>query len=222
MMQLLLVNPNTNEATTAAMLAIAREAAPDGVALEGATAQVGAALITDDRALAAAAEATLALLQPGIVQGHAGVIVAAFGDPGLDGLRCSLGLPVTGIAEAAMAEAAARGRFVVVTTTPGLVDAIGRTATRYGHAGVFGGVRLTSGAPHALMQDPARLVAALAEACAAAVRDGAAAIVIGGGPLATAARALRGHVPVPLVEPVPAAVRLAVRRGYGLPCGPSP
>lgn len=215
-MRLLLANPNTSGATTAAMLAVAREAAPDGMAIEGVTAQTGSALIIDDSALALAAEATVALLQPSTVQDHAGVIVAAFGDPGLDALRRSLGVPVTGIAEAAMAEAAAQGRFVVVTTTPGLVDAIGRTAARYGHAGLFGGVRLTTGDPRILMQDPALLVAALAAACAAAVHDGAAAIVIGGGPLATAARALRGHLPVPLVEPIPAAVRLAAWRGYGV------
>lgn len=213
-MRLLLANPNTNVATTAAMLAVARGAAPEGVAVEGATAQSGAALITDEPALTAAATAVAALLHPRAVRGCSGVIVAAFGDPGLDALRRTLGVPVTGIAEAAMAEAAAHGRFAVVTTTPALVAAIAGTAARYGHGASFGGVRLTPGDPQALMQDPARLQDALASACAEAVQDGAAAIVIGGGPLATAARALQGQFPVPLVEPVPAAVRLAALRGY--------
>jgi allantoin racemase len=37
-------------------------------------------------------------------------------------------------------------------------------------------------------------------------------VVIGGGPLALAARALSATAPVPLVEPLPAAVRLALTR----------
>jgi Asp/Glu/hydantoin racemase len=36
--------------------------------------------------------------------------------------------------------------------------------------------------------------------------------VIGGGPLAAAAEALAPRLPVPVIEPVPAAVRAAVRR----------
>jgi Asp/Glu/hydantoin racemase len=63
------------------------------------------------------------------------------------------------------------------------------------------------------MQQPDTLVEALAQACDEAVRHGdAQVVVIGGGPLARAARALRHRVAVPLIEPVPAAVRLALRR----------
>ena len=210
-MRLLLVNPNTSVATTGAMLAIARGAAPDGVMIEGATARFGAALITDEAALAVAANAALDVPRPA---GLDGIIVAAFGDPGLDALRRSQAAPVTGIAEAAMAEAARHGRFVVVTTTPGLAASIARLAGRYGHGAAFAGVRLTPGDPADLMADPARLLAALASACVDAVHgDGASAVVIGGGPLAAAAHTLRQELAVPVIEPVPAAVQLATMRG---------
>lgn len=209
-MRLLLINPNTSAATTDAMLAIARDAAPDGVVIEGATARFGAALITDEAALSVAAEAVLDVPRPG---GLDGIIVAAFGDPGLGTLRRSLAIPVTGIAEAGMAEAARHGRFVVVTTTPALAGSIARTAARYGHGQAFAGVRLTTGEPADLMADPARLFTALASACRDAIgEDGASAIVIGGGPLATAAHALRQSITVPVIEPIPAAVRLALAR----------
>lgn len=210
-MRLLLINPNTSVATTEAMLAIARGAAPDGVTIEGATARLGTPLITDEAALAVAAEAVLDLPRPG---GLDGTIVAAFGDPGLDALRRSLTTPVTGIAEAGMAEAVRHGRFVVVTTTPALAGSIAKLADHYGHSETFVGVRLTLGDAAELMADPARLLAALAAACSEAIREhGASAIVIGGGPLATAARALRQKVAVPVIEPIPAAVRLAFVRG---------
>lgn len=212
MMRLLLVNPNTSAATTAAMVAIAREAAPEGVLIEGATAAFGAALITDEATLATAAEAVAALAATLDPRNWDGMIVAAFGDPGLAALRARLPLPVTGIGEAGMAEAAEGGRrFAVATTTPGLAAAIGRMAAGYG--ALFRGVRLTPGDPAALTADPAALQDALRRCCAEAVElDGAEAVVIGGGPLALAARALRPLLAVPIVEPVPAAVRLAVQR----------
>lgn len=216
-MKLLLVNPNTSAATTAAMLAVAREAAPDGVTLEGATAAFGAPLITDEAALAVAGEAVLALLRDQTPPGD-GVIVAAFGDPGLAEARTLLARPhptvaVTGIAEAAFAEAGADGRpFAVATTTPGLADAVAHRANAYGYARSFRGVFLTPGDPASLMADPDALLAALKAACRVAAAAGAGAVVIGGGPLATAARALAGRLPIAIVEPVPAAVRLACRR----------
>lgn len=210
-MRIVLVNPNTSVATTVAMVAIAEEAAGGDAAITGVTAPYGVPLITEPRALATAAEAVGTLASS--LRGAQAVIVSAFGDPGLDDLKAALPCPVTGIAEAGMAEAGAGGRrFAVVTTTPDLVDHIAASAARYGH-GAFAGTWTTPGDPAALMTDPAALTRALGDACARAVRDGGAeAVVIGGGPLARAARALAATAPVPLVEPVPAAVRLTLAR----------
>lgn len=206
-----LVNPNTSAATTSAMVAIAQAEAGAAAQISRATAPTGVGLITDAVALAAAAKAVAAMADG--LRGADAVIVAAFGDPGLSALRAALPCPVTGIAEAGMAEAAAGGRrFAVVTTTHDLVDSIAGLAARYGHA-AFVGTYLTPGPPGPLMADPEALVAALLAACRQAVAEGRAeAVVIGGGPLAMAARQLAGQVPVPLIEPVPAAVRLSLAR----------
>jgi Asp/Glu/hydantoin racemase len=213
-MRLLLVNPNTSAATTAAMVEIARDEAAGRAVIDGLTAPSGASLITDEAALEASARAVASLGPAILADGPDGVIVSAFGDPGLKALRTVLPMPVTGIAEAGMAEAGEGGRrFCVVTTTPDLKTAIERTAQRHGHAESFAGVWLTPGEPSALMGDPARLVEALHDACLQAVREAdVAAIVIGGGPLAVAARALKDRIGVPLIEPVPCAVRLALKR----------
>lgn len=135
-----LLNPNTSAATTAAMVEIARAAAP-GLAIEGRTAPFGAPLITDEPALARGAEAVLAMADgagldragpdgtgpngtgPSGTRAE-GLIVAAFGDPGLDALRARLSIPVTGIGEASFRAAAAHGRFGIATTTPALEAAI--------------------------------------------------------------------------------------------------
>lgn len=211
--RLLLVNPNTNVATTETMRRIAAEAAPTGTAVEALTAQFGAPLITDAVALSVAADAVAALADRIAALAPQGVIVSAFGDPGLAALRERLACPVTGIAEAGMAEAAASGPFAVATTTPDLVSSIAAAARGYGHGAAFLGVTLTVGDVHAVMADAVRLEAALETACREAVdRLGARAVVIGGGPLAEAARALAGRIGVPVVAPIPAAVRLAYRR----------
>jgi Asp/Glu/hydantoin racemase len=212
-MRLVLINPNTAATTTEAMLSIARATAPD-VEIDGVTATFGPALITNPSELAVASDAVEALaaeisgLQPD------GVIVAAFGDPGLPPLRERLACPVTGIAEAGMAEAAhGDRRFAVVTTTPDLASSIQRAAEVYGHGGLFLGTALTDGDPAQLMKRPDQLEAAMAAACRRAIADlGAQAIVIGGGPLALVARQLRAQFETPIIEPIPAAVRLAMAR----------
>jgi allantoin racemase len=214
MLRLVLINPNTTASTTETMRAIAAEAAPAGVQVEGLTAPRGAPLITDPVMLALAAEAVLDLVAPIRADPPAGVILSAFGDPGLAALRDRLPCPVTGIAEAAMAEAARGGRrFAVATTTPDLVYSITATARAYGHGALFAGVALTAGDLRVVMADRTRLVEALGAACRDCVeRLGAEAVVIGGGPLAEAAKALQGRIPVPLIAPIPAAVRLALAR----------
>lgn len=223
MPRLLLVNPNTSVTTTDAMCRIAAAHAGPGVGITGLTARHGAPLITTEPALLEAAGAVIALAGEIEALRCDGVIVSAFGDPGLEALRSLLSCPVTGIAEAAMAVAATAGRrFAVVTTTPDLADAVAGKARDYGHATVFSGVFLTRGDMRALMDDPARLIEGLAEACLRAISGGAKAIVIGGGPLAEAASALQRRVSVPIIQPVPEAVRLAVLRAGDRAAGAEP
>jgi Asp/Glu/hydantoin racemase len=209
---LLLVNPNTSAPTTARMVEIAAACAPAGFRVAGLTARFGAPLITDAAALATARQA-VAALAPAVDAAAVGVIVSAFGDPGREELARALTIPVVGIGEAGIAEAAAGDRpFAIVTTTPRLVPSIDRRVAELGHAGAYRGVFLTGGDPEALTADPQKLTEALAEATRLAIAHGAAAVVIGGGPLAVAARALAAHFPVPIIEPIPAAVRAVVRR----------
>ncbi|MDR3376080.1 MAG: aspartate/glutamate racemase family protein [Ancalomicrobiaceae bacterium] len=214
MLRLILINPNTNPATTAMMRAIAERAAPQGTTVAGVTVSRGASLITDADELAAAAEAVIELAPALAEESVDGAIVSAFGDPGATQLARTLPFPVTGIGEAAFAEATADGRrFAVVTTTPRLVDSIAALAVAHGHGRQFLGVGLTDGDPAVLTYQPEALVEALGLACERAIADWRAeAIVIGGGPLGEAAAELVGRIGVPVIAPIPAAVRLAVRR----------
>ena len=209
-----LLNPNTSEASTAIMLASARRALPPGATVSGHTATRGHALIADTAAL----QETSALMVPfALAVARAGadaLVISAFGDPGLAAIRQRVAIPVAGLAEAGIAEAAQGGRrFSIVTVTPALQDSLAQAARQHGQAGQLASIRFTQGAVGDAMQGPQALEDALLDACRLAVQaDGAQAIVIGGGPLAQAAAGISARLDVPVIDPVAAAVRLACRR----------
>src|SRR5699024_1065648 len=135
-----------------------------------------------------------------------GVIVGAFGDPGLQELGTELPIPVVGIGSSAMHAAAALAcRFGVATTTPGLRGSIRAQADSLGLGERLASVEITPGDPLDLAREPARQTAALAEAVAACVSRGARAVVIGGGPLAESADFLSERTAIPVINPVRAA-----------------
>lgn len=204
----LLINPNTSQATTQMMLEIARSSLGGPAEIRALTARSGVPMIVNEADLRAAADAVGAL----DVGDAGGVIVAAFGDPGVEALRHRLAVPVVGIGEAAMCEAALHGRFGIATTTPALAASIGKRVREQGLEAAFTGVRFTPGDPWLLGQDPDALEATLAAAVqACAEDDGAQAVVIGGGPLGRAAQALSLRFAIPVIGPIPAACR-AIQR----------
>ena len=213
MRRILLINPNTAQATTARMVALT--AAAGDAEVIGATAVRGPAMILTAEELAAAANEVVAigLARAGEVDA---IIIGAFGDPGLAKLRAKVVVPVTGLAEASMLEAATAGRrFGVATTTPAMVDAIRERADQMGLAALYTGVRLTKGDAMALVADPPRLVEAMAAAVQAAIDcDGAEAVIIAGGPLGDAAVALAPRFTTPVIAPIPAAMRRLGQLGF--------
>ncbi|MBO6755547.1 MAG: hydrogenase expression protein HupH [Roseibium sp.] len=200
----LLINPNGSTATTRAMARIARQACPS-LRLKAVSTPGGPDVITTPDLLDAASRAVAGCNVP---HATAGVIVAAFGDPGRKRLAERLDCPVLGIAEAGIAEAARGGRaFSIATTTPDLIERIREAAHAYGHGDQLISVQVTKGPPLAVMSNPDRLQREMRVAIKACAEDGAEAVVIGGGPLATVARQLSPESPLPLIEPVPEAAR---------------
>lgn len=204
--KVLLVNPNSNTATTAMMCRYAQAALPECEVL-GVTAAQGPKMIIDAQALAASIVHTVAAVleeiarQPDIEA----VLVAAFGDPGRDELAAALDIPVFGIGKSAITAASSQGRtFGIATSTPGLVQQIVNLANRFRGESSFVGVSLTESDPLTLAADPDRQFAELRDAVQVCVGRGAEIVVIGGGPLSEAAKRLVGLGIAEIVEPVPA------------------
>ncbi len=228
-MRIVLVNPNTTARVTQEMCALA-QARSNALGLAdleviGLTAPHGAATIIDEVMLAQAADVVASMGDDITAMSPDGVIVGAFGNPGMSHLRASLQVPVVGIGEAALLEAGqsrggAASRFAVVTTTPGLARAIERNVERLGLMDGFTGVFLTDGEPLQVMADPEILGAALHSACLRAIDAGADTIVIGGGPLARYAPSLRVRLAVTIIEPISASLsRIWALRGSACPPG---
>jgi allantoin racemase len=210
--RILLINPNSSVATTTMMVAIARSAAVDGFDIDGATATRAPQMIVTSDALDAASVEVLEIAQS---HEHAcdGIIVAAFGDPGLAGIKAAIERPAVGIGESSILAAAENGRrFGVATTTPLLEAKIDALPEALGLRSRYTCVRFAEGDPQDLMGDPARLrvaVAGAVEACIA--QDGAEAVIIGGGPLGEVARQLQPMFTVPIIAPIPSAVARIIR-----------
>ena len=204
---LLLINPNSSQATSVMMQSIAQDAAKNRVAVAIVTATRAPPMIVTEAALAASAEEVVEI---GLRHqaGCAGIIVGAFGDPGLEALRERVDIPVVGICEASMREASRGGRrFGVATTTPGLKEAIVRRAHDAGVPDLLTSVRCTDGDPMAVTGDEAALLEALSEMVRRCIEDdGAQAVIIGGGPLGQAAEKLQAMFATPVIAPIPCAV----------------
>ena len=208
MRRILLINPNSSAATTEMMVRIAQAAAAGACDVSGATARRAPRMIIEPDALALAADEVveMAVTNDG---NYDGFIVAAFGDPGLTQVRERCRTSAVGIAESSIREASAGGRrFGIATTTPALKAAIGQRVTSLGLSAQYSGLRATSADPNGLVQDGPRLRDALIDLVHQCVdHDGAQAVIIGGGPLGEAARELQQMFSVPIVAPIPAAIR---------------
>ena len=204
---ILLINPNSSVATSDMMQAIAQRAAAGRLDVKVVTADRSPTMIVTPEALTASAAQVVEL---GTAHGRdcVGIIVSAFGDPGLAELRRKVNVPVVGICEASMIEASQGGRrFAIATSTPELVEAIDQRAQDLGLSHIYAGVRCTAGDPLALAADADLLAEALAGAVRECIElDGAEAVIIGGGPLGQAAEQLRTRFGRPVLGPIPAAV----------------
>lgn len=209
MKRLALINPNTNLATTEMMAAIAQANVGPDIKVEGHTAVLGPTIITDETALTAAARQVETLGQSLARDGVDGLLISGFGDPGLGALRARLSIPVVGIAEAGMAAAAAHGDFAIITTTPDLRHAILDQVRRYGHEPRLAALLISTGGAEVDMASPEAMTRALADLAGRCEAKGARAVLIGGGPLARVAHAVRSASAIPVIEPVAAGAQHA-------------
>lgn len=205
-----LINPNTNTATTEMMTDLAgRRLACHGVDVVGRTVAAGPSMITEPGELADAGEQVLrtGLAAVREIPGVRGIIVSAYADPGLDALTGAVSVPVVGIAGASMRAANRDGRrYGIATVAPALAPAIVDLVHHYRCADGFTGIRTCGIGARQMAAQPDALVTAMVELAERCVTDdGASVVIIGGGPLGAVAEAVRARVQVETISPIAAA-----------------
>jgi Asp/Glu/hydantoin racemase len=207
-MKLLVINPNTSESVTALIEAEALRSADQDTHITALTAEFGVAYIETRFEAMLGAHATAELVAKHIAD-HDGVMVAAFGDPGLLALREALQVPVTGMTEASLSTAIQLGgRFSIVSISPRMRGWYLDTVHRYHLSSRLASFRSLEDAPSSLASvqiDHEKRLLDIAHQCVQ--EDGADVIVLAGAPLAGMARKVKDLLPVPALDGVSCAIR---------------
>jgi allantoin racemase len=209
-MKLLLINPNITAAMTDSMAAEARRFASPSTEIVAVTAEFGTQYVENRVEAAIASHAVLDALAKHAADCDA-AIVSAFGDPGLTAAREFADIPVVGIEESAILTAWMLGRrYSIICLTPRLRTWYIECAQEHGLAGRLASVRALDAPIADITRAKEQYRDRLIEACMHAIeQDEAEVIIFGGGPIAGLAREAAGAIPVPTLDGVSCAVRMA-------------
>ena len=217
-MRVIIVNPNTSEAITALLLREARLAAADGTEVYAVTARSDVAVVRTVADGQRASDAVVeALLEAGTDM-DAG-IVGGFTEPGLSDARERVEYPLTGLGEASLIEASRIGdRFAILTADETTVPGIEALVEHHGFTAQLASVLSTGADLLAVAGDQRAFDAAFLQLATNAVaRVFADSIVLGGAVFAGMAGRIKHRIPVPVIDPIHA----AIRRVEALVTGPS-
>ena len=205
-MKLLLINGNTDAAMTGRVVAHARAAGFDA---HGATARFGARYIASRAAAAIAAHAVLDTLAEHDALADA-VIIACFGDPGLEAARELSAVPVVGMAEASLLAGFRHApRIAFITGGAAWVPMLQEFCLVRGHDRERVMIRAVAPDGGMIAADPAGAVALLAAAARQAAADGAGVVVLGGAGLAGLAPAVAAASGVAVLDSLDCALAVA-------------
>lgn len=209
-MRILLLNPNTTEAMTTRMADAGRLVTAPGSEIVPLTAPRGVPYIATRAEAQIGGAIALEMLAAHHTTADA-AIIAAFGDPGLFGARELFDIPIVGMAEAAMLTACTLGRrFGIVTFARALGPWYEECVAMHGLTGRCAAIRMLDSDIKSVpdvQEEKEDLLVALANR--AVTENNADVIILGGAPLAGLAAKVRDRIPVPLVDQVQAAVKMA-------------
>ena len=208
-MKLLVINPNISDDVTALIESEALRSAAPGTELVVRTAAHGVEYIETrfESLIAAGAVAELIAEYAGQVDG---VVVAAFGDPGMPALKELVDVPVIGITEAALCAAALQGqRFSIIAISDRITAWYRDCVEHFGLGGRLASIRSINQSLNSIGSVQADFKDTLLALSRQAVEeDGADVVILAGAPLAGLARDFEGQIPVPVVDGISAGIRM--------------
>lgn len=207
-MACVIINPNSTETMTEAMLPVALRVAP-GLQFEGWTSKDGPASIQGAADGALATPPLLELVAQASAQGAEGIIIGCFDDTGLREAAALAACPVIGIGQASYHFAALRNwRFSVVTTLSVSIPVLEDNIQGAGLGGYLGRVRASEVPVLALEDDPAAAARIVRdEALRAEAEDDIGAVILGCAGMVQVVEAVREALHVPVLDPLECAAR---------------
>ncbi len=210
MVRLLVINPNTSPQVSSVIDAFVKKEAGPAASVQTVTANFGFHYIASRSAVAIAGHAVLDAAAEAIAAGANpdAIVLACFGDPGLDALQEMTGLPSVGFAEAGLNAAGEQeGTFMVATRGQIWCDMLRGLIQKLG-------LQHRVCSIHSINENDD--VGAIAASLAAAAKEGGASrIVVGGAGLIPLIPGLIEACPVPIFDPHRAAVRKAIQVAHG-------
>lgn len=194
-MRLLLINPNTTGSVTRRMAGLARALAPEGTIIDAATGAFGSPYIASRAAAVIGAHAALEIAQRLVgtanPSAYDAILIACFGEPGIEAVREEVPIPVLGMAEESFRAARRHGpRFAVVTGGAAWGPMLCDFAILRGLGDALVAVRTLAIDGGAIARDPDAALPLLAAEARAARAGGADCVILGGAGLVGLARRL--------------------------------
>jgi Asp/Glu/hydantoin racemase len=208
--RLLLINPTTADSITALVADHAGRILGDEAEITAVTGRFGARYIASRSAAAIAAHAALdCLAEHG--PGADAVLLACFGDPGLEALKEISPVPVVGMAEASCHMACLLGRrFAIVTGGERWGPMLQDFVAAQGLSGRLAAIRTVAPTGGEIAADPDGAVRLLAESCRACAGDGADVVILGGAGLAGLAEPVAEQAGIRVICSLEAGLRATV------------
>ena len=207
-MRILVINPNTSESVTELIASEAKRVASPSTEMSFKTAPFGVAYI-ETRFEALVGGYASACIVAECHCTYDGVVIAAFGDPGLLAIKELCDVPVVGMTEAALASASLLGqRFSIIAISNRIKAWYLESVERSHLASRLVSIRS--------LQQPLQDISSVQDdheerllelATLAVDEDGADSIILAGAPLAGLARKLKNKITVPVVDGVSSALK---------------
>lgn len=216
---IVILNPNTSDTITALLRSAALRIAPTSMQITVRAVTVGADALRNAEDLKVAARAVEDVARQ--ISGIDGLIIAAFGDPGLAAARQIAPCPVVGLGESgflaasAASKTSAARRFGILTLGPMMEPALRAKAAEMGLTDRLIDIRFLDADIPDVARDPMAFVPAIRAEADRLARQGAGALLLGGAPFAGLGAMV--HAAIPVIDGLGAAIdRLAAA------CDPAP
>lgn len=206
--EILLINPNTSSDITESIRLLAVDEVGDAATFAAVTANFGARYISSRASVSVAGHAVLDAYAGALSQGFRpdAVIIACFGDPGLDALTEIAGVPVFGFADGGIEAAAALpGQFAIATIGTAWHDMLNELVQKRGLADRLAGI-IALGEDS---RDPAIAGPQIAERTYA---SGATRVIVGGTGLIPTIDHIAQSIALPVIDPHRTTIRMALDR----------